>query len=156
MVRVVEADSPVPFEGDSVSENGYMGKVVVLQDSVYIDVETIADDVQIDTLAKTIIMESPEVRVDEGSLPDEAFHLLGGCLANPCYFCIGLPGSDFPLPVLSVDLLPIPPCERTQELVAHIPHADRAVEITEDEVFHSIFPTAFRPFGRVLLVFRVR
>jgi hypothetical protein len=147
IARVLEADSPAPSEGDSVCENGYRGKVVVLQDAVDIDVEAIADNFQIDVPAKTKFMESPEVRIDEGSLHDEVFHLLGGYLANPGYLFIGLPRADFPLPIQSIDLLPVPAGKRAQELVAHIPHAYGPIEITEDEVFHGIFLTAFRLFG---------
>jgi len=112
-----------------------------------IDIETIADDFQIDALAKTIFMESPEVGVDEGSLHDEAFHLLGGYLADPGYSFIGVTGADFPLPIQPVDLLPVASGKRAQELVAHIPDADRPVEIAEDKVFHGIFPKVFRRFG---------
>ena len=104
-----------------------------------IDIETIADDFQIDALAKTIFMESAEVGVDAGSLHDGAFHLLGGYPANPGYSFIGLLGTNFALPIQSVDLFPVSPGKGAQELVAHIPHADRAVEITEDKVFHGIF-----------------
>jgi len=124
-------------------------EAVIFQKPADIDVETIADDFQIDTPAETVIVEFPEEGVDEGSLQDEALHLLGCPLEHPGYLPIGFSGSDLSLPVLPVDLLPVPPGEGAQQLVAHIPHADGTVEIAEDEVSHDCLPIALHCFGRI-------
>ena len=133
-MRVLDPDLPVPFGGNTVCEKGYRGKVVIFQEPANVDVEPIAYDFQIDPLAETIVMESPEVGINERSLYDEVLHLLGSCMEYLGYSAIGLARADFPLPILLVDLLIIPTGKGAQELVAHIPDANSAVEIAEDEV----------------------
>jgi hypothetical protein len=125
-----DIDSPINQRACRIGIEGDIREVMDFKDGADIEVEAVANNLHINAIPATILIERFEMGIDIRMVLDEVENVFWIPSENLYDTGVSFSRSNFALAIIPIDGLPISRTKPVEQDITHVFDADRSIEVT--------------------------